>query len=160
MNRLLQGEVGSGKTILAALVLALAAENGLQAALMAPTEVLAEQHARSLEERLAPLGLAPVLLTSSVKGAARRERLAALASGAARIAVGTHALIEEGVAFDRLGLIVVDEQHRFGVLQRARLGDKGAAGGDNGTRETKAPRRRRRPRRPRPTPLRASTPSS
>jgi len=124
MNRLLQGEVGSGKTILAALVMALAAENGLQAALMAPTEVLAAQHARSLSERLAAVGLAPVLLTSAVKGEERRARLAALASGEAKIAVGTHALIEEGVAFARLGLVIVDEQHRFGVMQRARLGGK------------------------------------
>jgi ATP-dependent DNA helicase RecG len=127
MHRLLQGEVGSGKTILAALAMALAAENGLQAALMAPTEVLAEQHAHSLGERLAPVGHPPVLLTSSVKGAERRARLAALASGEARIAVGTHALIEEGVTFARLGLVVVDEQHRFGVMQRARLGGKGSA---------------------------------
>lgn len=126
MNRLLQGEVGSGKTILAALAMALAAENRVQSALMAPTEVLAEQHARSLGERLAAAGHVPVLLTSSVKGAERRGCLAALASGEAMIAVGTHALIEEGVTFARLGLVVVDEQHRFGVVQRARLGGKGA----------------------------------
>src|SRR5262249_25825809 len=99
MNRLLQGEVGSGKTIHAALTMALAVENGVQAALMAPTEVLAEQHVRSLAERLAPAGLAPVLLTSSVKGEERRARLAAIASGEARIALRTPAPIQESGTF-------------------------------------------------------------
>ncbi len=125
MNRLLQGEVGSGKTILAVLAMALAAENGLQSALMAPTELLAEQHERALRARLEPAGYRVVLLTSAVKGKERRERLEALRDGSAHVAVGTHALQEKEVAFHRLGLVVVDEQHRFGVMQRSRLRDKG-----------------------------------
>ena len=125
MNRLLQGDVGSGKTIVAVLAMALAAENGLQSALMAPTEILAEQHARSLGALLEPAGYRLVLLTSAAKGRARAERLAALASGEAHMAVGTHALVQKGVAFRRLGLVVIDEQHRFGVMQRATLREKG-----------------------------------
>ncbi len=127
MNRLLQGDVGSGKTIVAVLTLLVAVENGFQGALMAPTEILAEQHYRSLS-RMLDLGGASytrVLLTGSAKAAARRRALEGLASGAIQIAVGTHALFEPGVEFRKLGLVVVDEQHRFGVLQRAALVSKG-----------------------------------
>jgi ATP-dependent DNA helicase RecG len=132
MNRLLQGDVGSGKTIVAALTMAFAAENGLQSAFMAPTELLAAQHARSLEERLSPAGYRIGLLTSGVTGAAREARLRALERGDAQIGIGTHALLEKEVVFRRLGLVVVDEQHRFGVLQRARLIAKSARAGCSG----------------------------
>ena len=125
MYRLLQGDVGSGKTVVAALAMAKAVENGTQAALMAPTEILAEQHARTLGELLEPLGLEPVLLTGSLTESERRDRLQALADGTARIAVGTHALIQEGVEYGDLGLAVVDEQHRFGVEQRRTLREAG-----------------------------------
>ncbi len=125
MYRLLQGDVGSGKTVVAALAMAKAVENGTQAALMAPTEILAEQHARTLAELLEPLGLEPVLLTGSLTEAERRDRLRALADGTARVVVGTHALIQEGVAYEDLGLAVVDEQHRFGVEQRRTLREAG-----------------------------------
>jgi ATP-dependent DNA helicase RecG len=125
MNRLLQGDVGSGKTVVALFAMLLAVEGGSQAALMAPTEILAEQHARKLRAMVEPLGLELVLLTGSLGAAERREALEALASGTAKLAVGTHALIQEGVAFRRLGLVVVDEQHRFGVRQRMALADQG-----------------------------------
>lgn len=125
MYRLLQGDVGSGKTAVAALAMAKAVENGTQAALMAPTEILAEQHARTLDELLEPLGLEPVLLTGSLTDARRRDRLAALSDGTARVVVGTHALIQEGVEYEDLGLAVVDEQHRFGVEQRKTLREAG-----------------------------------
>jgi ATP-dependent DNA helicase RecG len=125
MNRLLQGDVGSGKTVVALFAMLLAVEGGSQAALMAPTEILAEQHARKLRAMVEPLGLDTVLLTGSQGAAARRATLEALASGSARMVVGTHALIQEGVAFQRLGLVVVDEQHRFGVRQRMALADRG-----------------------------------
>jgi ATP-dependent DNA helicase RecG len=121
MNRLVQGDVGSGKTIVALLAALGAIECGYQAALMAPTEILAEQHHATVSSWLAPLGLAPVLLTGKVKGAPRRQILQALASGEAKLLVGTHAIIQEGVSFARLGLGIVDEQHRFGVLQRKAL---------------------------------------
>jgi ATP-dependent DNA helicase RecG len=121
MNRMLQGDVGSGKTAVAVFAMLVAVEGGHQAALMAPTEILAEQHARGLREMLEPLGLGVELLTGSLGAADRRRTRAALASGEARIAVGTHALIQEGVRFARLGLVVVDEQHRFGVRQRMAL---------------------------------------
>ena len=127
MYRLLQGDVGSGKTVVAAAALLKAAQSGHQAALMAPTELLAEQHARTLTELLEPVGVRPVLLTGAVTGGRRREALEALADGTARVAVGTHALIQEGVEFRRLGLVVVDEQHRFGVEQRRTLRDAGGA---------------------------------
>jgi ATP-dependent DNA helicase RecG len=125
MNRLLQGDVGSGKTLVAATALAFAACAGVQAAMMAPTEILAEQLYMVLARLLKPLGIAPVLLTGSVTGAERREALSALMEGRAPVAVGTHALIQEGVVFHNLGLAVIDEQHRFGVRQRATLRGKG-----------------------------------
>jgi ATP-dependent DNA helicase RecG len=125
MSRLLQGDVGSGKTVVALFAMLLAAEGGHQAALMAPTEILAEQHARRMRELLSPL-FSPLrmdvtLVTGSLSAPARRDALAALASGSARLVVGTHALIQEGVSFRSLGLVVVDEQHRFGVRQRMAL---------------------------------------
>ncbi len=123
MLRLLQGDVGCGKTIVAALALAAAAESGLQAALMAPTEILAEQHCRSLGELL-PADCRPALLTGSSTAAAEIRR--AVAAGDQRLVIGTHALIQESVEFERLGLVVVDEQHRFGVSQRRALERKGA----------------------------------
>jgi ATP-dependent DNA helicase RecG len=127
MLRLLQGDVGSGKTVVGLLAMASAIEVGRQAALMAPTEILARQHF----ERLAPMaeaaGLTITLLTAREKGAERRRILAGLADGSLQIAVGTHALFQEGVAFHDLGLAVVDEQHRFGVHQRLALGAKGEA---------------------------------
>ena len=128
MMRLVQGDVGSGKTIVAALAAADAVEAGFQAALMAPTELLAEQHAQNFARWLAPLGLQPLLLTGRMPARARREAEAALAAGRQGIAIGTHALFQEGVEFARLALVVVDEQHRFGVHQRMRLREKGAGG--------------------------------
>ncbi|MGE0159071.1 MAG: ATP-dependent DNA helicase RecG [Gemmatimonadales bacterium] len=121
MSRLLQGDVGSGKTVVALFAMLLAAEAGHQAALMAPTEILAEQHARRMRELLEPLALDVTLITGSLSAPARRDALERLASGTARLVVGTHALIQEGVAFCSLGLVVVDEQHRFGVRQRLAL---------------------------------------
>jgi ATP-dependent DNA helicase RecG len=121
MNRLLQGDVGSGKTAVAVFAMLLAAEGGRQAALMAPTEILAEQHARGIGALLDPLGMEVALLTGGLKAAERRASLEAIASGSARIVVGTHALIQDEVAFAELGLVVIDEQHRFGVRQRMAL---------------------------------------
>ncbi|MCP3980362.1 MAG: ATP-dependent DNA helicase RecG, partial [bacterium] len=127
MNRLLQGDVGSGKTAVALLTLLVAVENGYQGALMVPTEILAEQHARNIDRLLQGSGLdcPTALLTGSLRAAERRAALGAIANGEAKLAIGTHALFESGVAFHRLGLAVIDEQHRFGVLQRAALVDKG-----------------------------------
>ncbi len=125
MNRLLQGDVGSGKTVVALYAMLVACENSAQAAMMAPTEILAEQHFQGWHERLAGIGVKAALLTGSTKAAERREIIAGLESGAAQLVFGTHALIEEEVKFDRLGLVVVDEQHRFGVRQRAALLNKG-----------------------------------
>lgn len=125
MQRLLQGDVGSGKTVVAALALAKAAENGLQGALMAPTEILAEQHYLNLRELYAAVGIEAVLLTGSTKKEERLKRLAAVANGEAAVVVGTHALLQEEVSFHRLGLVVIDEQHRFGVRQRGLLQAKG-----------------------------------
>lgn len=127
MHRLLQGDVGSGKTVIAALAMCLAADAGLQAALMAPTEILAEQHAATIGGWLEAVGRSLTLLTGSMASADRRDALAAIASGEARIVVGTHALFQEAVRFADLGLIVVDEQHRFGVHQRLTLKQKGRA---------------------------------
>jgi ATP-dependent DNA helicase RecG len=124
MNRLLQGDVGSGKTIVAVFAMLLAAEGGWQSALMAPTELLAEQHARRMREWVAPLGVRMALLTGSTPAAERRKSLAGLAAGDIPLAIGTHALIQEGVEFHKLGLVVVDEQHRFGVRQRMALGER------------------------------------
>jgi ATP-dependent DNA helicase RecG len=125
MNRLLQGDVGSGKTVVALFAMLRAVENGYQAALMAPTEILAEQHARTLTKLLGDLPVGVTLLTGRMGAKQRREAGYRLASGGAGIAVGTHALIQEGVEFDRLGLVVVDEQHRFGVKQRLALAEMG-----------------------------------
>jgi ATP-dependent DNA helicase RecG len=125
MNRLVQGDVGSGKTMVALLSMIVALENGAQAAFMAPTEILAEQHYLTFRRLLARCPYRVELLTSTLKGKERAAALARLAAGEAQIAVGTHALIQEGVAFRRLGLAVVDEQHRFGVLQREDLRRKG-----------------------------------
>ncbi|HET9984677.1 MAG TPA: ATP-dependent DNA helicase RecG [Longimicrobiales bacterium] len=125
MNRLVQGDVGSGKTVVALFAMLLAAESGYQAALMAPTEILAEQHARTLRRLLADLPVRVVLLTGRQGAAERREVAQAIAEGDAHIAVGTHALIQERVRFHRLGLAVVDEQHRFGVHQRRALAELG-----------------------------------
>ncbi len=124
MNRLLQGDVGSGKTVVALFAMLLALESGYQAALMAPTEILAEQHAHRLREMLDPLGIDLLLLTGRLGVSDRKAALEALASGSVPLAVGTHALIQEGVDFHRLGLVIVDEQHRFGVRQRMALGER------------------------------------
>jgi len=125
MNRLLQGDVGSGKTVVALFAMLRAVENGYQAALMAPTEILAEQHARTLTKLLEGLPVFVTLLTGRMGAKKRREAGYRIASGGAGIAVGTHALIQESVEFDRLGLVVVDEQHRFGVRQRLALAEMG-----------------------------------
>ncbi len=126
MNRLLQGDVGSGKTVVALFAMLLAAENEYQSALMAPTEILAEQHARTLRSLLANLPVRVVLLTGSLSAPDRRTALAAIADGLAQIVVGTHALIQETVRFQRLGLAIIDEQHRFGVRQRLALAELGS----------------------------------
>lgn len=125
MHRLLQGDVGSGKTVVALFAALLAVENDFQAALMAPTELLAEQHARTLERLLEPLGMRPELVTGSLGATERRRVDERLASTAPLIAVGTHALVQERTRFGRLGFVAIDEQHRFGVEQRAALGAKG-----------------------------------
>ena len=125
MGRLLQGDVGSGKTAVAALALADAAASGFQAALMAPTEILARQHWQRLAPMLEAAGVTTILLTGRDTPAERRTRLAALASGEAKVAIGTHALFQDAVRFDRLALAVIDEQHRFGVNERQRLQAKG-----------------------------------
>ena len=125
MGRLLQGDVGSGKTAVAALALADAASSGFQSALMAPTEILARQHYEKLGPLLEAAGVASVLLTGRDTNGQRREKLAALASGHAQVTIGTHALFQDAVRFDRLALAVIDEQHRFGVSERQRLQAKG-----------------------------------
>lgn len=125
MGRLLQGDVGSGKTAVAALALADTTSAGFQAALMAPTEILARQHYQRLAPLLASAGITSLLLTGRDTPAERRERLAALSSGQAQVAIGTHALFQDAVRFDRLALAVIDEQHRFGVNERQRLQAKG-----------------------------------
>ncbi|MER2077015.1 ATP-dependent DNA helicase RecG [Psychrobacillus psychrotolerans] len=125
MNRLLQGDVGSGKTIVAAICLYAVITAGYQGALMAPTEILAEQHASSLDEWLAPIGVRIALLTGSTKTKARRAVLENLAAGTIDLLIGTHALIQPDVVFKKLGLVITDEQHRFGVEQRRVLKDKG-----------------------------------
>ena len=125
MNRLLQGDVGAGKTVVALFAMLRAVENGYQAALMAPTEILAEQHVRSLRKLLADVPVRVQLLTGRMSGAERREALEALAGGKGHIVVGTHALIQDRVRFHRLGLVVIDEQHRFGVRQRLALAEMG-----------------------------------
>ncbi|MGH8287174.1 MAG: ATP-dependent DNA helicase RecG [Steroidobacteraceae bacterium] len=129
MVRLLQGDVGSGKTVVAAAAAARAAGTGLQAALMAPTELLAEQHWANLDSWFRPLGIPVALVTGSQTARARRSALETLASGEVPVAVGTHALFQEGMEFARLAVIIVDEQHRFGVQQRLRLKEKGGKAG-------------------------------
>jgi ATP-dependent DNA helicase RecG len=124
MHRLLQGDVGSGKTVVAALAAAVAMDAGWQCALMAPTEILAEQHFRKLTQWLDPLGITVAWLSGSRKGKARQAMVEQVASGAAQLVVGTHAVIQRDVAFARLGLAIVDEQHRFGVAQRLALREK------------------------------------
>jgi ATP-dependent DNA helicase RecG len=123
MNRLIQGDVGSGKTVIAALAAARAIESGWQAALMAPTELLAEQHFDRIDQWLAPLGIEAVWLTGRLRASGRRAALQALRQGQARLAIGTHALVQPEVRFSKLGLAIVDEQHRFGVAQRLALRD-------------------------------------
>ena len=125
MNRLVQGDVGSGKTMVAAAAAYLTAKNGRQSALMAPTEILAEQHYKSLSRLLEPMGITVGLLTGSMKQKEKRETREALAAGQIRLAVGTHALFSDSTEFADLGLVITDEQHRFGVGQRARLSAKG-----------------------------------
>ncbi len=127
--RLIQGDVGSGKTVVAAAAAVKAAAAGAQVAVMAPTEILAEQHLRSFRGWLDPLGVRVAWLTGRLRSAERRDSLAAIASGEAQVVVGTHALFQKGVDFKRLGLVIVDEQHRFGVHQRMALRDKGSADG-------------------------------
>ena len=129
MLRLVQGDVGSGKTVVAAMAALLAVAEGRQAALMAPTELLAEQHLGSLRGWLEPLGLRVAWLAGKVTGRARAQALAEVADGRAQVVVGTHALMQQGVAFHDLALAIVDEQHRFGVHQRLALRDKGGEGG-------------------------------
>lgn len=124
MNRLLQGDVGSGKTIVALMIMLLALDNGYQAALMAPTEILATQHYESVTDQLKGMNINVALLTGSTKTAERRNILEQLADGSVNIIIGTHALIEDKVVFKNLGLCIVDEQHRFGVAQRARFWEK------------------------------------
>jgi ATP-dependent DNA helicase RecG len=125
MNRLLQGDVGSGKTLVAMSAMLTVCENGYQSALMAPTEILAKQHFSTISQWACPMGLKAVLLTGAINAAARSETLEQIKSGQADIIIGTHALIQEDVDFKKLGLVVIDEQHRFGVIQRATLRSKG-----------------------------------
>lgn len=127
MNRLLQGDVGSGKTVVAMAALLIAVRNGYQAAIMAPTEILAEQHYLNIHRIFEDMGVHVALVTGSMSEKSKTLNLQAVAGGEVHIAVGTHALIQEGVEFHKLGLAVIDEQHRFGVLQRAALRQKGAA---------------------------------
>ena len=128
MQRLLQGDVGSGKTVVAALAAAQAMDSGYQAALMAPTEILAEQHFRKIAAWMAPLGVKVAWLTGSLKKKEKLEAQALIESGEAQLVIGTHALIQDAVQFSRLGLVIVDEQHRFGVGQRLALRNKGRDG--------------------------------
>ena len=128
VNRLIQGDVGSGKTVVAMVMLIYMAENGYQGALMAPTEILANQHYLGIKERLEKIGLRVELLTSSIKGKKKNEILEGIANGDIDIVIGTHSLIEDDVVFKKLGLIVIDEQHRFGVNQRNKLREKGFLG--------------------------------
>jgi ATP-dependent DNA helicase RecG len=126
MNRLIQGDVGSGKTAVAMAAAYLTIKNGCQAAIMAPTEVLAQQHYEGFTRLFAPLGIKTILLTGSLPAKERKNALSAIADGTARMIVGTHALVQSGVKYNRLGLVITDEQHRFGVNQRLTLIEKGA----------------------------------
>lgn len=125
MNRLIQGDVGSGKTVLAVLALFKAVRSGYQGALMAPTEILAEQHYQSIGSLFSELGIKCILLKGGMKAKEKRQALESLALGMAQVAIGTHALIQDDVVFQKLGLVITDEQHRFGVRQRSRLVEKG-----------------------------------
>jgi ATP-dependent DNA helicase RecG len=125
MNRLIQGDVGCGKTIVAMIASLVAVENGYQACIMAPTEILAEQHSKNIIAMAGPLGISVRLLTGSIKKKEKEALLAEIVSGVAQIVIGTHALIEQNVKFHRLGLAIIDEQHRFGVMQRSTLTAKG-----------------------------------
>jgi len=127
MNRLIQGDVGCGKTVVALLSALIVVSNGFQAAIMAPTEILAHQHFVNLLPYAEPLGVPLTLLTSKLKSREKRTRTEAIASGEARLVIGTHALIQEQISFHRLGLVIIDEQHRFGVLQRLTLRQKGGS---------------------------------
>jgi len=127
MNRLLQGDVGSGKTVVSMVPMIVASENRFQSAIMAPTEILAEQHYRSISGWAKKIGLSTVLLTGSVKGKERKSATEKIRKGEINIVIGTHSLIQEEVVFNRLGFVVIDEQHRFGVLQRAIMREKGVA---------------------------------
>ena len=124
MNRLLQGDVGSGKTLVALMCMFIALDNGFQTCLMAPTEILSQQHFKTFTRLLAGLGISVELITGSTKKAKRKLLLDDLASGSLQILIGTHALIEDVVQFKNLGLVIIDEQHRFGVAQRAKLWQK------------------------------------
>lgn len=127
MNRLLQGDVGSGKTVIAAAAAAFAAKNGYQTVLMAPTEILAQQHQHTMEAFLQPLGIVPVLLTGSTKAKEKRLLKQQIEDGTAQVIVGTHAVIQKDIQFHKLGMVITDEQHRFGVSQRAALAEKGGS---------------------------------
>src|SRR3990170_3574963 len=126
MNRLIQGDVGSGKTVVAFIAGLIAIENHYQSAIMAPTEILAEQHYLNIHKYAEGLGIKTVLLTSSLAKTERNTALAGIKSNDISLAIGTHALIQEDVEFSKLGLVIIDEQHRFGVIQRAMLKNKGA----------------------------------
>lgn len=126
MNRLLQGDVGSGKTMVAALAALIAMDNGFQTCIMAPTSILAVQHFEAFSEFLEGIGIKPVLLTGNTKKKERRQTLESLADGSIKVLIGTHALLEDDVKYHNLGLVVIDEQHRFGVAQRAKLWNKGS----------------------------------
>ncbi len=125
MNRLVQGDVGSGKTAVAACAMLAAVRSGYQAALMAPTEILAEQHGTNLRRLFEPLGIEVALLVGKQSATQKKKAIEKTASGVAHVAVGTHALIQEGVGFAKLGLVIADEQHRFGVMQRRRCARRG-----------------------------------
>ena len=130
MNRLIQGDVGSGKTVVAAMSLLCAIQNGYQGAIMVPTEILAEQHYQNLTTLLTPLGVKVVLLKSDLPKSEREDAMTAISDGSANLIVGTQALIQEGVDFYKLGLVIIDEQHRFGVMQRATLRSKAKSSSD------------------------------
>src|SRR5690606_24902537 len=121
MHRLVQGDVGSGKTMVAFLAAVFAADNGLQSAIMVPTEILAEQHYKNAVKLLEPLGLRVALLTGQIKNMERKSALQDIQGGQVDLVIGTHALIQDDVTFSKLGLVIIDEQHRFGVDQRTRL---------------------------------------
>ena len=124
MNRLLQGDVGSGKTLVATMTMLMALDNGYQACLLAPTEILANQHFETIFAQLTPIGVNVALLTGSTKAAVRKKLLPSLKSGETQVLIGTHAILEDTVEFANLGMAIIDEQHRFGVAQRSKLWHK------------------------------------